>query len=138
MIPFLDYFVQKAHAAASSPILKSTTSAAPATNNSGQGALPPVIGPYGQPTTGNSDPVTIINSLYGDIFNILTVAAAILAVIYLVWSGIQYVTAGGSAEKAKTARTGVINAVIGIVIIVAAYTIIRIGISIGNQINSSI
>ena len=52
-------------------------------------------------------------------------AAAIVAVIYLIYGGILYITAGGDAEKATKGRTAVINAVIGIIIIVLALVIIR-------------
>ena len=49
---------------------------------------------------------------------------AILAVIYLVYAGIQYVTASGDAEKAKLARQGIINAIIGIVVILIAVALV--------------
>lgn len=50
--------------------------------------------------------------------------AGVIAVIYLIYSGILYITAGGDADKATKGRTGVINAVIGIVIIVLALVIV--------------
>jgi hypothetical protein len=55
-----------------------------------------------------------------------------LAVIYLIWAGIQYIQAGGDASKAKAARTSIINAIIGVVVILSAYTIIRFASSIAN------
>jgi hypothetical protein len=48
-----------------------------------------------------------------------------LAVIYLVISGIQYITSGGDATKAENARKGIVNAVIGIVVILVALLIIN-------------
>ena len=56
-----------------------------------------------------------------------TIVAAIgfgIAVILLIVAGIKYMTAGGDADKAGSAKTGIINAVIGIVIVVAAIFII--------------
>lgn len=57
----------------------------------------------------------------------------VLAFIYLVVSGITYITAGGNAEQAKKGQQGIINAVIGIVIVVLAYVIL---VSINNLANN--
>lgn len=53
------------------------------------------------------------------------IAAGVIAVVYLVYGGILYITAGGDAEKATKGRTAVINAIIGIIIILLAYVIVR-------------
>lgn len=50
--------------------------------------------------------------------------AGALVVIYLVYGGILYITAGGDAEKATKGRTAVINAVIGLIIVLLALIII--------------
>lgn len=50
--------------------------------------------------------------------------AAILAFIYLVVSGITFITAGGNAEQAKKGQTGLIYAIIGIIVIALAYVIL--------------
>ena len=49
--------------------------------------------------------------------------AMILAVIYLIVAGIIYITAGGNPDAAKKGQQGIINAIIGIVIISLAYVI---------------
>jgi len=49
----------------------------------------------------------------------------VLAFIYLVVSGITYITAGGNAEQAKKGQAGIINSIIGIVIVVLAYVILQ-------------
>jgi hypothetical protein len=51
--------------------------------------------------------------------------AGIIAVIYLIYGGILYITAGGDAEKATKGRTALVNAIIGIVIIALAIMIVR-------------
>ncbi len=56
--------------------------------------------------------------------NFLLILAGIIAVIYLVYGGLLYITAGGDAEKATKGRTALINAVIGIVIILLALVIV--------------
>ena len=69
------------------------------------------------------------------VFGVFLLIAGVLAVFYLVWAGIQYITAGGSPDKAKAARQGIINAIIGIVVIVAAFFIVRFAVSIGNTVS---
>ncbi|MEI6477418.1 MAG: hypothetical protein WCO52_00295 [bacterium] len=78
-----------------------------------------------------------ITTIAGTAITVITLIAGVLAVVYLIWSGIQYITSAGNADKAKVARQGIINAVIGIAIIVATYFIIRVSIGIGNQIQGS-
>ncbi|MGA2667156.1 MAG: hypothetical protein ABSE91_03700 [Patescibacteria group bacterium] len=67
------------------------------------------------------------NGLIGVIATILTwvfLIAGILAVIYLIYGGILYITAGGDAEKATKGRVAIVNAIIGIIIIALAFLIV--------------
>lgn len=66
------------------------------------------------------------------IFNLVTLIvtwllyfAGVLAFIFLVVSGIMYITAGGNPEQSKKAQQGLINAIIGIIIITLAFAILR-------------
>lgn len=65
-----------------------------------------------------------LTQVIANVINILLWAAGIIALFYLIFMGIQYIVAGGDPEKATTARTGVIHAVIGIVIVSAALAIL--------------
>ena len=78
---------------------------------------------------GNSNATSVLSGLANSVISIIFLIAGILAVLYLLWSGVQYITAGGNADKVKAARQGIINAVIGIVVIMAAFFIIRIATS---------
>jgi len=49
-----------------------------------------------------------------------------VALILLIVAGIKYITSGGDEEKAGSAKKAIINAVIGIVIVIAAVFIITI------------
>jgi hypothetical protein len=62
-------------------------------------------------------------TLIGRLIAVVLGAVGILFVILVVQSGIQYMTAGGDDTKVKTAKTRIIQAVIGIVITVGAYAI---------------
>ncbi len=68
----------------------------------------------GNLTIGNLVDVVISFILYG---------AGILAIIYLLYAGVMYITAAGDETKAVKARTGIVNAVIGIIIILLAFVI---------------
>jgi len=57
--------------------------------------------------------------------NLILLIAGILAVIYLIYAGVLYITAGGDTGKADKGRTGIVNAIIGLVIISAAYLLVR-------------
>lgn len=66
-----------------------------------------------------------IASIANTVIDTLTLIAGILAIVYLVYMGILYITAGGDDEKAGLAKKGIINAVIGIIVIVLAYAIAK-------------
>ncbi len=83
-----------------------------------------------QITSGNLTltPNTTVSDLSGlvtKVSNWVFVIAGVLAFFYLLYSGILYITASGNAEQAKKAQQGILNAIIGIVIIVFAYAIVR-------------
>ena len=83
-------------------------------------------------TTDSVKFTTVLNNIIG----IITIVAAGLAVIYLIYSGIIYITAAGNPDNAKKGQQGVINAIIGIVIIVAAYFIIQIGLGLAGKLTT--
>jgi len=52
------------------------------------------------------------------------IVAGIVAFFYLVYSGFIYLTAGGNPDAAKKGQQGILNAIIGLVIIALAYGIV--------------
>ena len=46
-----------------------------------------------------------------------------IAVIFILWSGFLFVSAGGNPEKIKTARTTLLWAIIGLVVVTGAWTL---------------
>ena len=66
-----------------------------------------------------------LDQLIQTIVNVILLVAGIVAVIYLIVGGYQYITSSGNAEQAQAGRTTVLNAIIGLVIIFAAYLIVR-------------
>lgn len=65
------------------------------------------------------------DGLFGRIIGLVLLVAALVAFFYLIFSGFQYITSGGDPAKAQTARQGIVNALIGVIIIMLSYTILR-------------
>jgi len=98
-----------------------------------------ILAPTGEPSAPPSPfdlPATLVK-VFNSGLDIILLIAGILAVFYLVWAGIQYISAGGSAEKTKVARAAILHAVIGIIVIVASYTIVNLAVTLGNFANNA-
>jgi hypothetical protein len=67
-----------------------------------------------------------IASIFRLIINWALAIAFILAVIVLIYGGFLYITSAGNADNAGKGKTAIINALIGIVIIVLSYIIVQI------------
>jgi len=66
-----------------------------------------------------TDPTNII----GDIIKIALGFLGLIFVILILWSGYQWMTAGGNTDTVTAAKKRIINAVIGLLIVLAAYII---------------
>lgn len=67
-----------------------------------------------------TDVGTIISGAIGTAF----VIAGLLVFGYLVWGGIQWITAGGDKANLESARGRISNALVGLAIIAASYAVI--------------
>ena len=72
----------------------------------------------------------------GDIGNLISqgigaaiIIAAVLALIYLVWGGISWITSGGDKTALEGARGRITNAIVGLIVVVAAYAIFKLVVS---------
>jgi len=52
--------------------------------------------------------------------------AALLVFLYLIWGGIQWITSGGDKSKTEEARNKITAAVLGLIVLAAAYAILQI------------
>jgi uncharacterized membrane protein YjfL (UPF0719 family) len=72
--------------------------------------------------------VTTINNIF-DVINLLAVVltsiSSLIAVLYIVYGGYQYITSAGNPEASKTAVSTITWSVIGLVIILLAYIIVE-------------
>lgn len=71
-----------------------------------------------------SDPITGPNGVLRKITLLLGVIAGVTAVIIIMLNGFRYVTANGDAQKAASARNGIVGSIVGLVIIAASTTIV--------------
>ncbi len=63
----------------------------------------------------------------------------LLVFVYLIWGGIEWITAGGDKSKTESARQKLTNAIIGLAIVAAAFAISQVlgtffGIKVGTDI----
>src|SRR3989338_11349726 len=72
-------------------------------------ALPLPTSPY------TGEPVTLskIQDVITSVAKFLILISMIIAVIFIVWGGISYMTAGDDASRATAARSRIINGIIG-------------------------
>jgi hypothetical protein len=84
----------------------------------------------GCPVTGSNDfSGTTQSGLLGFIINIarfLTYFGVGLSVLFMVWGGIRYITSNGNEDTAGNAKQVIINATIGLIISIVAFTIVNI------------
>lgn len=97
-------------------------------------AAPPAITPNSADLDSTFDFVGFFTNGIGSVINVIFFLAGAAAIIYLIWAGIKYITAGGDTKKAGEARTAIINAVIGIAVIIGAYTLINIAFGINSTV----
>ncbi len=58
--------------------------------------------------------------------NLLLGAAGVVSFVFLLWGGIQWITAGGDKDAIEKARKRIFSALIGLVIVFSVYTIFYI------------
>lgn len=72
-----------------------------------------------------SQATSTVNSVVSTVINIISVVVGIIAVIMIIVAGFRYVTSGGSEESVKGAKSTILYAVIGLVIVALAQIIVH-------------
>ncbi len=60
-----------------------------------------------------------------NVFNVVLALAGAVAVAFIIWSGLQFMLSQGEPAKIKSAREGILYALIGLVIVMFAFTILN-------------
>jgi hypothetical protein len=79
--------------------------------------------PSGTPNC-DSNPITGSNGLLINITDIVAFVAGAAAILLIIIGGLRYITSAGNTEKANSARSTIINALIGLAVIVLATSLI--------------
>jgi len=79
-------------------------------------------GPGSDVNQGGASLGKLISSLVGALF----IAAFLLAFMTLITNGLQWITAGGDKQALEKARNGITNAIMGLVIVAAAFAIMTL------------
>lgn len=80
---------------------------------------------------GNSEPSrqlvgTQLNRVISQIIGILTIVAALWFLFQFITAGLAWIGSSGDKHNLEEARNKIINAIIGLIIVVAAYTLVGI------------
>lgn len=67
-----------------------------------------------------------IGRIVQTVVTILLIAAVLIALFYLIWGGIRWITSGGDKGKVEEARKHIVAAIIGLIVAFLAYFILQI------------
>lgn len=80
----------------------------------------------GLPSNGiNGQPLTLYGSVFG-IIQLLLGLIGLIAVGFIVYGGFKYITARGDEKATEEAKKTILNAIIGLVVVLLSYVIVTI------------
>jgi hypothetical protein len=82
--------------------------------------------PVTLPTKGGSYGFPSIDSAIKSVMNLAFFFGLVLVLVYIVWGGIQWISAGGDKQGTEAARGKITGAVVGIIIIAVAFAIYQL------------
>lgn len=68
---------------------------------------------------------TDVNSLIAFIINAIIVVGIVLSLIFLLYGGVRWIMSGGDKAKVDSARSTIVAAIVGLIIVILAYVIIN-------------
>lgn len=80
----------------------------------------------GTPINPGTGWATDFGALINSVLSIVMVIALLLVLLYLVLGGIEWITSGGDKGKTESARNKITAAIIGIIILAAAYALTQL------------
>ena len=69
--------------------------------------------------------IACLNILFANLIRALVMLAGVALFIMLLIGGFKYLTSGGDAKKAESGRSTIMWAIIGLVVMISSYAIIR-------------
>ena len=67
-----------------------------------------------------------LSSILGNAIAIFIIAGIILALAFLVWGGISWITSGGDKAKLQSARSKITGAIVGLILLFLSFFIMSI------------
>lgn len=67
-----------------------------------------------------------IGSTIGQVITFAFIAAVLIALLFLIYGGIKWITAGGDKSGVEEARNHVVGAIVGLIIVFLSYFIINL------------
>lgn len=88
------------------------------------GTLKPPSSAYSQGSESNATAVSNLEGFLSSMIGLLTVLAGVFFIVYFLMAAFKWLTAGGDSGKVSQATTQITQGVIGLVLVVAAFSII--------------
>lgn len=67
-----------------------------------------------------------INRLISNLISVAFIVAGLLAFVFLIWGGIDWLISGGDKTKTEAARNRITAALVGLAIVAASWAIIKV------------
>lgn len=80
----------------------------------------------GQSIEGPLKGINTVGDLINTLMKFLIPLAGIILLLVLIWGGYDFMMSGGNPEKVKSAKAKITTGIIGFVLLVLAYLIVRI------------
>jgi len=64
--------------------------------------------------------------LLTSVLSLLIAIISLLVFVYLIWGGIEWITSGGDKSKTDQARSKIIAALVGVIIVASSYAVLQI------------
>lgn len=88
------------------------------------GSSEQLAAPSGVPQAWQGDVTTTGASVFQTASNLIFMVAGFLALLMVIYSGIQWITSGGDVDKIASAKKRLKYAIIGLVVVVASFFIV--------------
>ena len=80
----------------------------------------------GQPITGPLQGITSLSDIVNRIVEFLIPLAGIILLLVLIWGGYDYLMSQGQPEKIKNAQAKITTGIIGFILLVFSYILVRL------------
>ena len=88
--------------------------------------LDPIEGVGGFLTSGSGNPGAVLEKFFSNLLGVFTLIGGLMFIIYFILGALGWITASGDPEKLKKSTGQMTNALLGLIIVVAAYSLFYI------------